>query len=382
MHNLTLLATATDFTHLHYAAQSKIYPFATHKIFVTARGSCGKGDECSAQPPGVRSPGAAVSAYELSDATPFAHLVDAWSGAAAESYAPEGQDAFGDILVVAELLHGHLLSFNASCLSCGVLHALKLSTNSALHVRRHQNFALVSTGLASLHRDTSITGGLLAVRVEADGRMHEAAFTGDSDGIPKGTEGVLVHGDYAYVGGFRDTHLAMVSLAGLDGGEGAARLRVVRRLADPAYVQMVGAALPSSVLAFALWGAVGGLATFRVAGGGAPRDDAPSLTEAGRLALPALAAANRVHVHGDLAWLPLEQEPGAVAAVNVSDAREPSLALSPVALHGRPGSTCYCLAVHGERVYAFAAPSATLFVFAVPSAAGRVDGTRERRHER
>ena len=196
------------------------------------------------------------------------------------------------------------------------------------------------------------------------------------------------------------------------------------------YVAIVLLVLWQSV-AFALWGLDGGLATFRLGGASAhaasTRDRVsdvsdehqqlptpaskrapPMLTEVGRLALPALARANRVHVHGAYAWLPLEQSPGAIAAVNVSDPANPTLAVGPIALvasapadglgavgagatgarrradgshaqgiakpehHSHEkgggststwGDTCYCLAVHGKRLYAFAASSATLFVF-------------------
>ena len=91
------------------------------------------------------------------------------------------EEVRGHLLITADLLHGHLLSFNASCLRCGPLSVLKLSTNSALHVRLYSPgggaatrvgafdrsdlpaacaahrrggrlYALVSTGLASQQR--------------------------------------------------------------------------------------------------------------------------------------------------------------------------------------------------------------------------------------
>ena len=58
-----LLQTLTDAAHLHYAVQSRIYAEFPSIAFVTARGHCGRGGNCSAKP--VLSPGAAVSAMEL-----------------------------------------------------------------------------------------------------------------------------------------------------------------------------------------------------------------------------------------------------------------------------------------------------------------------------
>ena len=120
-------------------------------------------------------------------------------------------------------------------------------------------------------------------------------------------------------------------------------------------MQLVGASLAGpGTFAVALWGDAGGLATFRTRPG--------ALEELGRLASPRLARANRVHMRGDVAWLPLEQETGAFAAVDLRDLRHPELVVGPVPLAPAAG-TCYCLAVHGDRVYVFAAQSATLFVF-------------------
>ena len=254
----------------------------------------------------------------------------------------------------------------------------------------------------------------------------------EAEGVPRGTEGVLVLGQYAYVGGFWDTHLAQVDLSGLvtarvaakgridnnSGGSTAAAaaaampaMRVAGVWRDAAYVQLVGALIGretqgeaayvgaegvlgaegGSHFALSLWGEPGGLATFRVSG--TPKASAPPLVrELGRLVLPELGRANRVHVHGDLAWLPLEQSPaGGVAAINISDLAQPVLAVGPVALPTTAlptrrdasatarrdedeewhdgsmlgGTKSYCVAAFADRVYAFAAPSATLFVYRV-----------------
>ena len=228
---ITLLNTTTDYAHFKYAVQSKIYPQLSSTAIVTARGDCGGGANCSAVAPGRRSAGSAVSALTLTEVSPFARIVDAWT---TEEFALEGQDMCegGNLLITADLLHGHLLSFNASCLRCGPLSVLKLSTNSALHVRLYSPgggaatrvgafdrsdlpaacaahrrggrlYALVSTGLASQQRSrgrvpsdppgrplpppaagatgpdrtthttttlTTIRGGLLAVEIEAEKR--------------------------------------------------------------------------------------------------------------------------------------------------------------------------------------------------------------------
>ena len=112
---ITLLNTTTDYAHFKYAVQSKIYPQLSSTAIVTARGDCGGGANCRAVAPGRRSAGSAVSALILTEASPFARIVDAWT---THDFALEGQDMCegGNLLITADLLHGHLLSFNASCL--------------------------------------------------------------------------------------------------------------------------------------------------------------------------------------------------------------------------------------------------------------------------
>ena len=404
---LSLLATHTDRSLFDYAVQSKVYPSEPTVAYVTARGDCGDGSGCSAQGPTKRSPGAAISALHLLKEPPYVTIRDRWK---TNAFALEGQDRCGELLFVADLLNGHLLTFNASSLEHGPLDVLKLSTNSALHVRLYSQlgasvlgeasnssacaahrrgeklFALVTTGLANRRQATTINGGLLAIEIDPMGRLQEVAGIFDG-GIPRGTEGVLVTGRMAVVGGFRDTCVALVDLSGLTEptSMGAHSLRVVQRLCDPAYVQLVGTLLGNpdggnaSDFALALWGQPGGIATFR------RRHDEHGTTavaEMGRYLSPALARANRVHLQWEhspgeprLVWLPLEQWPfGAVAAVDISNPYHLTIAIGPVALHIRDAnnvssrllnttSTCYCLVALGTRLYAFSAPSATLFVF-------------------
>ena len=439
--NATLLHTITDASHFTYAAQSKKYAqLGADRLIVTARGDCGGGLNCSTH--GHQSFGAAVSLVQLSTGSPFARIVDSWSNA---SYALEGQDVDDDgkHLVVADLMQGRLLSFNTSCLKCGPRHELKLSTNSALHVRIYRartgrQFALVTTGFASRQSwrgekmapwaadvETAkqpisvaaaargarrISGGLVAVELVADGHMVEVDSLTDHEGVPKGTEGVLVQGDYAYLGGALDTALVQVSLSGLDDAAATAQLRISGRWRSPVYVQMVGASLTHApnTLAFALWGWLGGIATFRATHGGggstavggpAEEEDAgaagrtstgaPQLVEQGRFTKLRLARANRVHMAGVHAWLPLEQEPGAIAAINLSDVTRPTVALEPVPLRlapaaadgdedgaaqRRPKTTCYCMAVHEDLAFAFAAPSAALLVYRIGNSGRRHEG--------
>ena len=47
----------------------------------------------------------------------------------------EGIDRCGDMLALTDITAGHLHVLNASCVACGAVGSLKLSTGRALHVR-------------------------------------------------------------------------------------------------------------------------------------------------------------------------------------------------------------------------------------------------------
>ena len=124
------IGTHHDPAHLLYAVQSKSYAARPDVVYISSRGACGGGRNCSASS-SRRSPGASIAAARLLTEPPFLTVFDSWT---TQEYSLEGQDlsASGEVLLVADLLRGHLLSFNATCLRCALLHALELSTNSAL----------------------------------------------------------------------------------------------------------------------------------------------------------------------------------------------------------------------------------------------------------
>jgi len=343
----TRLSSLEDPVALDHAVQTRIYPEDPDAMVVTLRGG-------------------GVSVFDVSDpATP--RLRTRWSS----DEDVEGQDRRGDLLVVVAR-RGALLTFDVSRPDRIVEQGrLELATYGgsvgrmlsgllgwftgsfdALHVRLHdaadgRRYALVTA---------TLTGQLIAVDVTEPSQPRQV---GALDTGVQLVEGIYVHRDHAFVGGFGWSE----SFRAIDVSD-PERMRVVHTLYDASYRQMVSAmsARHPDLLFAALWTEEGGIGVFDVS-------DPPRFRLVGRLVSPELPYANRVKLQGDHAFLPLESEPGGFAIVDVSDPGNPKLAHLQTDIPGV--STPYTLEVNRDHLYLFSSLEPRMVVFRLERGHGR-----------
>lgn len=335
----TRLSVLEDPVALDHAVMSKIYPEDAGTMYVTLRGG-------------------GISVFDVSDpAQPT--LRTRWSS----EEDVEGQDRRGDLLVVVAR-RGFLLTFDVSrpdrisplgrlelatradgftCLVAGMLQAFA-GPFAALHVKLYdapggRRYALVTA---------TATGELLAVDVSDPTKPVQA---GRIDTDVQFIEGIYVHRDHAFVGGFGWSDV----LRAVDVSD-PGRMRIVHTLADESYRQMVSEMSPArpDLLFVALWNDEGGLAVFDVS-------DPPRFRLVGRLVMPELARSNRVKLQGEHAFLPLEVDPGGFAILDASDPAAPTLVHLATDIPGI--STPYTLEVTRDHLYVFGSREPRMAVF-------------------
>jgi hypothetical protein len=231
-------------------------------------------------------------------------------------------------------------------------------------------FALVTSGFAT---KAGLPGGaraLMAVDVTDPLDPREVAKT--DYGIPWSPEGIFVYDNRAYVGGVNEAKMSVYDLMGLATVSAVPNytpfITWLASHSDPAYKQCVAQNThPSNVAAprmfAALWARPGGLGVFDV---GDPNGSSP---EVARLVSPGLAMTNRVVLHHLHAILPLEDHPGGVAVLDVSEVEHPLVVARSFFTAAK--DTCYCACARGEHVYAFAAVGCAMHIFHVPALALR-----------
>jgi hypothetical protein len=325
----TWLKVLEDPVALDHAVKSKIYPEDTSTMYVTLRGG-------------------GVSVFDVSNpATPV--LRTRWNS----EEDVEGQDRRGDLLVVVAR-RGALLTFDVSRPDVIALRGrFELETHSGRFGRFVRRLVQRFTGpFAALHVKlydaadghryalvtATATGEIIAVDVTEPTKPKQV---GQIDADVQLIEGIYVHRDHAFVGGFGWSDV----LRAVDVSS-PARMRVVQTLEDESYCQMVSEMSPDhpDLLFAALWSDEGGLGIFDVS-------DPPHFRLVGRLVLPELAHANRVKLQEDRAFLPLEVDPGGFAIVDISDPAAPTLVHLATDLPGI--STPYTLEVNRDHLYIF-----------------------------
>ena len=214
---------------LSYAVQSHIYPEDPERMFVTTRD-------------------AGIAVYNVSEGGRPA-LRAQWG--AANNRSLEGQDRIGDTLVVVDLnLSGlHVFSLPDGDRLAPPVGFLQFGLHGALHCRLYAApggglFALVSIGHGI---KTPCRLAIVNVTEPDAPRLVTDVQTNVTC-----MEGVLVYRDYAFVGGYCDSHsLVVISLKDITAP------RVVRSLHDKSYVNMVGAlgasAAGGALMYQALW---------------------------------------------------------------------------------------------------------------------------------
>lgn len=393
---------------LYYAAESRNYQEEPDTLFVTCRGG-------------------GLKVFNITSAVQF-DAISQWITTAAV----EGQDRIGDLLVVSELGRGPNGPFENS--TGPKLHLFDLSNrpiipdemtpfstidlspyiDGILHVkfvlpkeRPTEVWAVCSAGFA-----TTVVGGVVLVNLtsvvargnEGLGKKRSVA----SSDVPKvevsvlsttvtQPEGVMVSptdSQYVYIGGIDSTALGVIDISDF------ANPRVIETQ-DRVGMQLVGATRTDQphwsvddnsryndeqdLVYMAAWGALGGFVVLNASNAAFPfvQAQTPS-TQALQLAM-----ANRVKLRGDLALVPLEQQVGGFAVVNISTASSPvpvvtdagtatagSPAVNVVSVvhiplaESRQGNDslvttkAYCLAVSGPRyIYLFIAETAAVYVY-------------------
>jgi hypothetical protein len=293
----------------------------------------------------------------------------------------EGQDSLGDLLVVVALNRG---VFTLDWPSMVVRGSVNVSVSGALHCKlwrdtsTNRTFALITTGLTHVSADEDYL-----VAVEVTDREHPVEVAKLNTPVHS-TEGVLVLGDYAYVGGYvPNNKFVSVVLSGLTAKPAA--LQVHSSIGPrPEYDNMVGALANSSFRAdeggaaarpplmyFGSYARPGGLLIFQ-----SQLDGTLQREPVGKLLTQDTARANRVHIHpsNDYALLALEKgvagtdtppagETGGLAVVDIRDPAAPAL-VARVASPERGGRVYTASwSPSGRFLVAFSAQNQTAFVY-------------------
>jgi hypothetical protein len=337
---VSLVRILGDASALDFAVKAKIYPEDPGSMFVTLRGG-------------------GISVYDVS-VRGAPRLRSRWDTATDV----EGQDRRGDLLVVVAR-SGALLTFDVSdpdrvhhlatldlATDPGLLGAvtaklLELFAGGpfrALHTKLYR----ASDGRLYALVTATVSGKLIAVDVTDP--QHPAQVGALETGV-QFIEGIYVHREHAFVGGFGYSE----AYRAVDVSN-PKEMSVVRSLSDVAYRQMVSEMKPyhPDLLYVALWNDPGGLAVFDVA-------DPAGFRSLGALVRSDLARSNRVKLHDNLAFLPLEQEPGGFAVIDVSDPASPGLVALVRGIHGI--SMPYTLVVNHDHLYVFGTEEAAMAVF-------------------
>jgi hypothetical protein len=354
----SILATRTqtleDPGALDHAVKSKIYPEDPSTMYVTLRGG-------------------GISVFDVSDPAAPA-LRTRWNS----DEDVEGQDRHRDLLVVVAR-RGVLLTFDVSRpdritergrleldtgggrVSRFVWALLRRWTGpfDALHVKLYdaadgRRYALVTA---------TATGEIIAVDVTEPAAPEQV---GQIDTGVQLLEGIYVHRDHAFLGGFGWSEMFRAADV-----SNPREMRIVRTLEDKAYRQMVSEMSPehSELLFAALWDDEGGLGIFDVS-------DPPHFRSVGRLVMPELGGANRVKLQGDRAFLALEAEPGGFAILDVGDPTSPRLLHLETDIPGI--AMPYTLEVNREYLYIFSSREPKMAVFRLDSGTAPNLGSRTR----
>jgi hypothetical protein len=337
---VSLVRVLRDARALDFAVQAKIYPEDPDSMFVTLRGG-------------------GISVYDVS-ARDAPRLRSRWDTATDV----EGQDRRGDLLAVVAR-SGALLTFDVSDPDrVRHLATVKLDTDLGLvgtviakvlelfgggpFETLHTKLYPASDGRLYALVTATVSGKLIAVDVTDPQRP---AQVGSLQTGVQFIEGIYVHREHAFVGGFGYSEVYRA----IDVSN-PREMNVVRSLSDAAYRQMVSEMKPyhPDLLYVALWNDLGGLAVFDVA-------DPAGFRLLGSLVRSDLARSNRVKLHDNLAFLPLEQEPGGFAAVDVTDPGSPAIVSLVRGIHGI--SAPYTLVVNRDHLYVFGSEEAAMAVF-------------------
>ena len=167
-------------TGLHYVVQARAYPSSPLDVVATMRGG-------------------GVGLWRWDEASPTQPF--ALRDVALHHIPTEGQDSLGDLLVVVALNRG---VYTLDYPSMRVRGSANISVSGALHCKLwrqgERTFALITTGLTHVTADRDY---LVAVEVTDRDQPKEVARLNTP---VRDTEGVLVLGNFAYVGGCKSSH--------------------------------------------------------------------------------------------------------------------------------------------------------------------------------
>uniref|UniRef100_A0A7S2TM36 Methanethiol oxidase n=1 Tax=Lotharella oceanica TaxID=641309 RepID=A0A7S2TM36_9EUKA len=436
---MTFKYSYTNTTLFNYAAESRGYPEEPDRVFVTCRG--GGMTVIDLSTPGSNPP----------------DVVARWE----TPWTVEGQDRMGELLVVSELGRGpagplprgpHLHLFRlprdgayGPALSPFGSVNLTSHIDAILHVKLYQNdggetWAICSGGFA-----TTAEGALVAVNLtrvlldwgnSSEGSESLGDFRGGHDVRARSAaiavsvletdvsqpEGVMIVGDYAYIGGINSSTLAVVALddpSPMHMHVVAHRDHYGAQLVATSWAKEPFGSGPPDLLYMADWREVGGLAIVNTSDPTMPvllsSVRSQQAAKANRVKMFQLRLGPWLPHQGDpevmnLALLPLEQPIGALAVVDVTNATEARLVavqrlpLFPTASHNKDGrdrnrnswtktksrsskddddapwtsTKTYCLAVsQSAEVHVFVALTSTVYVFQLSAADAAAANTNQ-----
>lgn len=339
---LTLIDVVQDSVALDYVVKSKIYKEDPSTMYLTMRGG-------------------GVSVYDVSN-NAMPTLRTRWDSL--EDV--EGQDRLGDLLVVVGR-GGKLFTFDVSDPDVITpIAEFEFETDPSLfEAVQAELLALVGNGpFDGLHVKLDVIGGntYAFVTATATGELLAIDVTDPSDPVQVGAvdtgvefiEGIFIKDHHAFVGGFGGSEVYKA----VDVSDPTSMF-VAAMLPDVAYRQMVSEMAPNAfpdVLFAALWNDEGGLGTFDVS-------NPATFFELDQLVRPELTQSNRVKINGHYAFLPLEQEPGGVAVIDVNNTS--NLALAGLARNIRNMETPYTLQPKGNYVYVFGTSTQSMAVLKI-----------------
>lgn len=327
---------------LDFVVKSRIYPEEPESMVLTLRGG-------------------GISIMDVTDPSDPTLLARALEGQDVE-----GQDRVGDLLVVVAR-NGCLFTLDVSDSSNPqVLSELVLVTGPDLLNSLAATFLNTFGGgpFTALHTvlHTAPDGRLIAfvtatasaevIAIDVSNPLHPIQVGSVSTDVTF-IEGIEIVHDVAWVGGFGNAHL----YSGIDVSM-PEQMEVIEELEHPWFHQMVPAIDPAhpDLLFAAMWGDPGGLAIFDTTIPG-------QLEPVALLGDTALAKSNRVKIDGDLAWLPLEQTPGGIAAIDIATPSHPELVTWQVDV---PGVTKpYTAQPHEGFLYLFGTEEASMAIFEI-----------------
>lgn len=331
--NITWIKTLKDDIDFNYVVKAEIYPEDPSTLFLTLRGG-------------------GVTLLDISSPE-NPTLIQHWDE---NKLDVEGQDRLGNLFILVAR-SGYLLTFKIAGKKITKLAKIKIPSLSiffekaflflipALHTRIHQNkngrkYALITCPQKNYLVTIDIT------------QPEAPQYISNVDTSIKGIEGIYIHKDHAFVGGFNSNMYKVYDISD------PSRMKEVLKFENGSFVQMVPDKSPNfpDILFTALWGNPGGLASFDISN--------PKNSKILNILLKKeFSKANRVKIMGNRIFLPLERIPGGFGVVNISN---PAKMEAEMVMEAIPGiEKPYTLNIKNNFIYVFGSTTNSLAILKI-----------------